>query len=54
MTGASLCILVVDDHPVITEGIRALFETDELSHVSSLEDFRRAAAFISEHEPDAV
>lgn len=52
--GAKLCILVVDDHPVITEGIRALFETDDLSHVSSLEDFRRAAAFISEHEPDAV
>jgi len=54
MRGASLCILVVDDHPVITEGIRALFESDKLSHVSSLEDFRRAAAFITEHEPDAV
>jgi two-component system, NarL family, response regulator DegU len=52
--GATYCILVVDDHPVITEGIRALFEKDELSHVSSLEDFRRTAAFITEHEPDAV
>lgn len=54
MTGASLCILVVDDHPVITEGLRALFEKDNLSHVSSLDDFRRAAAFIATHEPDAV
>lgn len=50
----SLSLLIVDDHPVIVEGLKALFTAEETALVFSCMDYRQTSAAIEQHQPDAV
>jgi DNA-binding NarL/FixJ family response regulator len=51
---ATLIILIVDDHPVITFGVKALFEADGFAQVIECSDYRQTGMMIEKHSPDAV
>ena len=48
-------VLIVDDHPMVAEGIQALLETyDDLDVVGSLSNGREAVDRVSELAPDVI
>jgi two-component system, NarL family, response regulator len=51
---AGLIILIVDDHPVITFGVKALFEADGFAEVIECSDYRQTSMMLEKHSPDAV
>lgn len=57
MTDATLPlrILIVDDHPMVADGIRALLETyDDLTVVGTLSNGREAIALTADLRPDVI
>ncbi len=49
-----LKIVIIDDHPVIVIGVKALLEIDGFAQVIECPDHRHAAMVIEKHGPDAV
>jgi DNA-binding NarL/FixJ family response regulator len=50
-----ISVLIVDDHPVVREGLRAMLATDEaIEVVAEAGDGAEAVAKTAEHEPDVV
>jgi len=47
-------ILVVDDHPVVHLGIKALLETERFATIIECPDFRKINLLIGKHRPDAI
>jgi len=47
-------ILVVDDHPVVHLGIKALLETERFATIIECPDFRKINLLIEKHRPDAI
>ena len=50
-----LRILIVDDHPLMRQGIRGMLETqDDMEVVAEAEDGEQAVALVEEHNPDLI
>ena len=53
--GESLTILIIDDHPIVREGIRRLIEKEpSLEVCGEAEDAREALALIEQKRPDLI
>ena len=50
-----ICVLIVDDHPVVRRGLRALLEVQEGIEVAGeAGDAATALALAAEHAPDVI
>jgi two-component system NarL family response regulator len=55
MSGEQIRVLVVDDHPVFRDGLKAVLHTaDDILVVAEAEDGRLGIAAFKEHRPDVV
>ncbi len=51
---SKLRILIVDDHPMMTFGVRAIFEESNFSEVIECNDYRLVSQKIEKHVPDII
>lgn len=50
-----ICVLIVDDHAIVREGLRLIFETiDDIEVVGEAADGAEAIQFVDEQQPDVV
>lgn len=55
MTAAPIRVLIVDDHPMVAEGIQSILETyDDVEVVGTLGDGREAVAEAAREKPDVI
>lgn len=50
----SLRVLIADDHPIFTEGLRSLLEKEEFEVVGAASDGRQAVKLTEHHRPDVA
>lgn len=51
---AELKILIIDDHPFLTFGVKAQFEAAGFAEVTECNDYRKVTMELEKNEPDAV